>query len=142
MMLKAIIGLAITFLTWCVYNFVGKPYLQFRDLRRKTTATIADLGNVRAQWKESQDGHTQQIDLPPSDQKRLSEAKTSLRKLGTEMKAFAENEWMVVWLLERGGYDPNKAWQGLMGLSNSISTYGKERHHFGQMIQKALRLPQ
>jgi hypothetical protein len=140
-MLKAIIGLAVTFLTWCVYNFIGKPYLQFRDLRRKITATIAEFGNVRAQWKESLDGDTQQVDLPPPDQKRLMEAQTRLRKLGTEMKAFAENERVVVWLLERGGYDPNKASQGLIGFSNSINTYGKDRHHFGQMIQTALRLP-
>jgi len=84
----------------------------------------------------------EQLDLPQPEQKRLAEAQSTLRKLGTEMKAFAENERVVVWLLERGGYDPNEAGRGLMGLSNSLNTYGKDRHHFGQMIQTALRLPQ
>src|SRR5262249_32701105 len=67
------------------------------------------------------------------------DAQAKLRSLGTRMIAFAETEWIAAKGVRRLGYDPLRAGQGLIGLSNSIGVYGMERAEHRASINKALR---
>jgi hypothetical protein len=138
MMLTVLGGLIGTFLAWCVFQFIGRPLVKFRDLRTDISARLAEYDNVMAQWKETEAG-LQKFDIPATEQTRLEDAKSAFRKLGSEMKALAENERLVVRLLKTFRYDPASASAGLIGLSNSIATYGVFRHKSKKMIQRALR---
>jgi hypothetical protein len=84
----------------------------------------------------------EQLDLSPAKQKRLAEAQSVFRTLGSKMRSFEDSERMTVKILQGFGYDPAKARAGLIGLSNRIDTYGGDRYYFKKMIQKALRLPE
>jgi uncharacterized protein Usg len=96
-----LLTIATVFLSWCAFTFIGKPYVKFRDMRHDISARLAEFDNVLAQWKELQDGQLMQVDLAPSKQKRLVEAQSTLRKLGTDMKAFADHQRGMVWILEK-----------------------------------------
>jgi hypothetical protein len=97
-----------------------------------------------AQNKQLQNENYQlvRLDLSESEQKRLAEAELTFRKLGSELSAVAENEGWLNWVLELCGYHRANASLGLIGLSNSIATYGANRHHFKKLVRSALKLPE
>ena len=60
---------------------------------------------------------------------RLQEAEGVFRDLASQMRAFAQNEILAVWIR----YDPVMASAGLIGMSNSLATYGRcGRQHRGR----------
>jgi len=59
----------------------------------------------------------------------LEEAEGVFRDLASQMRAFAQNEILAVWIR----YDPVMASAGLIGMSNSLATYGRcGRQHRGR----------
>ena len=64
-----------------------------------------------------------------ADAKMLEEAEGVFRDLASQMRAFAQNEILAVWIR----YDPVMASAGLIGMSNSLATYGRcGRQHRGR----------
>jgi hypothetical protein len=56
------------------------------------------------------------------------------------MRAFAENESLAMQLVVRLGYDPLKASQGLIGLSNTYDTHGQDKRAHMKEIAEALKI--
>ncbi len=68
-------------------------------------------------------------DFTEADAKMLEEAEGVFRDLASQMRAFAQNEILAVWIR----YDPVMASAGLIGMSNSLATYGRcGRQHRGR----------
>jgi len=68
-------------------------------------------------------------DFTEADAKMLEEAEGVFRDLASQMRAFAQNEILAVWIQ----YDPVMASAGLIGMSNSLATYGRcGRQHRGR----------
>jgi len=64
---------------------------------------------------------------------RLEEAEGVFRDLASQMRAFAQNEILAVWIVKLLRYDPVMASAGLIGMSNSLATYGRcGRQHRGR----------
>jgi hypothetical protein len=55
------------------------------------------------------------------------------------MRAFALNEPFAVRLVKWRGYDPLKASSALLGVSNTIDTYGSDRADASQTLERVLR---
>jgi len=132
--------IAIGVLTWFVTHFIGKPFLKFRELRGEAIKRMTEFGNVRAQWRETRHGELEQMDIPTSEQQRLQQAASIYRELASQFRAFAENEWLAVRVVQRLGYDPLQASKGLIGMSNTVSTAGGNKHAQVKMVQAALRI--
>jgi len=66
--------------------------------------------------------------ISPVEAERLTEAEQVLRDLASQMISFAETETVAVWALNNIGFDLAKAGRGLIGLSNTIDTYGNATH--------------
>jgi hypothetical protein len=58
------------------------------------------------------------------------------------MHAFAGTDRIVARVLRTLGTDLGAAGIALIGLSNSISTYGQQRHEAQKRVAEALRVPQ
>ena len=68
-----------------------------------------------------------------ADAKMLEEAEGVFRDLASQMRAFAQNEILAVWIVKLLRYDPVMASAGLIGMSNSLATYGRRgRQHRGR----------
>jgi predicted DsbA family dithiol-disulfide isomerase len=141
--LSTIGAVVIAALYWVARHFIGDPVRNFRALRSEVIRRLAQFANVRAQWKQNRDdpNEREQVTLSEEEQKRLAEAESIFRDLASQMRAFAQNEWLamiVVRLFLR--YDPMKASAGLFGLSNTIDTYGGSRAFQNKTIREALRI--
>ncbi len=130
----------IALLTWFITHFLSKPYLTFRALRNETIRKMTEFGNVRAQWKETRLGELERMDIPESEQQRLEQAESIYRDLASQFRAFAENERLAVWVVQKLGYDPLKASKGLIGMSNTVRTAGGNKHAQIKTVQSALRI--
>ena len=68
------------------------------------------------------------------------EAQDTFRRLGGEIRAFANVEYfpnrVVTWL----GFDPDEIAKALIGYSNNIDTYGEGRNLFHKRIENLLRI--
>jgi hypothetical protein len=74
-----------------------------------------------------------------ADAKRLEEAEGIFRELASQMRAFAQNETLAVWIVKLLRYDPVMASSGLIGISHSLATYGRNRVLQKKRVQDALR---
>lgn len=136
----------IALLCWALFNIVGGPLLRFFDLRTEIRRTMILFANVRARWKDKDwEGVgipvTTGADLSPDEQERLRDAQIQYRDLASQMRAFADTRAIACLFLRALGFNPRKAASGLIGLSNSIDTYGKGRAFQIKTIEVALKFP-
>lgn len=138
-------GLGTVFLalvTWIVFNAVGKPLLAFFDLRTEIRRSMILYGNVAARWRETVAGLVPADgtnEMPPEALERLRAAENQYRELGAQVRAFADTQSPTCFVLKRMGFDVRMAASGLIGLSNTISTYGKNRAFQTETINSALK---
>ena len=142
---SVILAAVATLLTWIGANFVGGPIRKFIDLRGDVIKELAQYANVRARLKEMPSGAIveQQPPLTDQEKERSDEAREVLRNLAAEMKKFAENESLAVWLVRWcpcWRYQPAEASRGLIGLSNTFDSYRMARAHHKKMVEAALRI--
>jgi hypothetical protein len=109
--------------SWFATDFIFRPVRQFFQLRGEICQAMVMFDNVR-----------------PGDLTKLEEARDAFRLLGARMLAFAHTEWLGSWLIVGLRYDPTKAGRSLIGVSNTISTAGEERHKRKQDVMAALRI--
>ncbi len=131
---------------WASFNVVGNPLLRFFDLRTEVRRTMILFANVRARWTDAdREGVaipvTAGADLSPDEQERLKDAEVQYRDLASQMRAFADTRAFACRFLRALGFNPRKAAAGLIGLSNSIDTYGKGRAFQTRTIEEALKFP-
>jgi hypothetical protein len=115
---------------WFGTAFLGRPIRHFFDLRGEVIRRWTQCANVRARWKEDPSKTWQTVEEPgftEADAKRLEEAEGIFRELGSQMRAFAQNETLAVWIVKLLRYDPVMASAGLIGMSHSLATYGHNR---------------
>jgi hypothetical protein len=126
---------------WLGTAFIGRPIRHFFDLRGEVIRRWTQCANVRARWKEDP-SKTWQTEEDPgfteTDAKRLEEAEGVFRELASQMRAFAQNETFAVWIVKLLRYDPVMASAGLIGMSNSLATYGRNRVLQKKRVQDAL----
>jgi hypothetical protein len=136
--------IAVALISWIMFNTIGKPLLKFLDLRTEVKRTMILYDNVRARWREV--GHVRvsavrDEDMTPDNFERLQEAEYQYRDLGSQVRAFADTQSPTCTILRWFGFDLRKASSGLIGLSNTINTYGKTRAFHKQVINEALKFP-
>jgi hypothetical protein len=122
--------IAAALISWIVFNTIGKPLLRFFDLRTEVRRTMILYDNVRARWWEHDNNRvlaTSDEDMTPDNFERLQEADDTQSPTCTVLRWF--------------GFDVRKASSGLIGLSNTINTYGKTRAFQKQTINEALKFP-
>jgi hypothetical protein len=131
---------------WFTLEFVGRPVRRLFDLRGEVIRTMTVFANVRARWREVRDdvgassGDAEELQLSYEEIGRLNEAKVAYRDLASQLRAFAQNEYFATWIVRRFGYEPAKASGSLIGLSNTIETYGGNRAFQTRTVQEALRI--
>jgi hypothetical protein len=129
---------------WVGLEFVGKPVRTFFDLKRDSLETLTLYANVRARSKQlmmKDDGlmSSNVVPLESAEEKRLQEAEAAFRLCGSKLHAFARTEDLAVVALRRLGFEPAKAGQGFIGLSNSVGEYGQARHDNRVLIERSLK---
>jgi hypothetical protein len=131
---------------WLVLEFLGRPVGKFFDLRGEVIRTMTGFANTRARWKEVRDGvgassgDAEELDLSYEEIGRLNDAKVAYRDLASQLRAFAQNEYLATWVVRRFGYEPAKASAALIGMSNTIGTYGGNRAFQTRAVEEALRI--
>ena len=98
--------------------------------------------NVRARWRDRDNVRISAVgeeDTTPDDLQRLREAENQYKDLASQVRAFADTQSPTCVILRWLGYDIRKAAAGLIGLSNTVNTYGKTRAFHKQTINEALR---
>ena len=105
--------------------------------------TMILYDNVRARWRERDDFHvsTASDGMTPDNFERLQEAENQYRDLASQVRAFADTQSPTSVALRWLGFDMRKASSGLIGLSNTLNTYGKTRAFQKQTINEALKFP-
>ena len=127
---------------WFGTAFLGRPIRHFFDLRGEVIRRWTQCTNVRARWREDPSKTWQTVEEPgftEADAKRLEEAEGIFRELASQMRAFAQNETLAVWIVKLLRYDPVMASSGLIGISDSLATYGRNRVLQKKRVQDALR---
>jgi hypothetical protein len=136
-------GFAAGVVAWFATHFIAKPVRQFFDLRGEVIRCMTQYGNVPARYKElrgDNEGLQEVLELSPTESNRLQEAQVALRDLASRMRAFAQNETWAVGIVKWLGHDPMKASEKLIGLSNSIDTYGGNRAAHDKAVRDVLRI--
>jgi hypothetical protein len=130
--------LALGALGWLGTAFVGRPLRYFFDLRAEVIHKSVLYDNVRAAVKEPRnDEPVEKIDISEEEMKRLQEAQDAFRDLAARMRAFALNEHLAVWLV-KWRYDPWKASEALLRVSNTLHRYGGARANAKSELERAL----
>jgi hypothetical protein len=124
---------------WLVALLVGQPLKQFHELRAEAIRLTALYGNVRAEFHEGRLIDTGVHELEREEKARLEEAQSAYRAMGAKFHSFARTEPIATWLLSKLGLKAEQAARGLIGLSNTLNTYGEGRHAQAVMIQRALK---
>ena len=136
--------IAAALISWIVFNTIGKPLLRFFDLRTEVRRTMILYDNVRARWREHDNVRVlatgDDEDMTPDNFERLQEAENQYRDLASQVRAFADTQSPTCTVLRWFGFDVRKASSGLIGLSNTVNTYGKTRTFQKQTINEALRI--
>jgi hypothetical protein len=131
---------------WFALEFLGRPIRKFFDLRGEVIRTMTVFANVRARWKEVRDdvgassGDAEVLVLSYEEIGRLNDAKVPFRDLASQLRSFAQNEYLATWIVQRFGYEPAKASAALIGLSNTIETYGGNRAFQTREVEESLRI--
>jgi hypothetical protein len=99
--------------------------------------------NVRARWREVDQvlAPVDDEDRTPDNFERLQGAEDQYRYLASQVRAFADTQSPTCAVLRWFGFDLRKASSGLIGLSNTINTYGKTRAFHKQLINEAPEIP-
>jgi hypothetical protein len=115
--------------------------LGFFDLRTEVRRAMILYDNVRARWREADRVAipSEDKDMTPDNFERLQEAENQYRDLASQVRAFADTQSPTCVILRWFGFDARKASSGLMGLSNTINTYGKTRAFHKQVINEAMK---
>jgi hypothetical protein len=141
-MISNLSPVAAALISWIVFNTVGKPLLRFFDLRTEVRRTMILYGEVRARWREREKGRVSIVggeDMTPDNLERLQEAENQYRDLAAQLRAFADTQPPTCAVLRWFGFDLRKASSGLVGLSNTLNTYGKTRAFQKQTVSEALK---
>jgi hypothetical protein len=132
--------IVVALISWIVFNAIGRPLLRFFDLRTEVRRTTILYDNVHARWTERDNVVVSASeDATPNNFDRLQEAEHQYRDLGSQVRAFADTQSPTCVILRWLGYDIRKAAASLIGLSNTVNTYGKTRAFHKQSIDEALR---
>jgi hypothetical protein len=99
--------------------------------------------NVRARWRARDNFHVSTVgdEMTPDNFERLQEAENQYRDLASQVRAFADTQSPTCAVLRWLGFDVRKASSGLIGLSNTLNTYGKTRAFQKETINEALKFP-
>jgi hypothetical protein len=131
-MLPAILAFLLGVFGWVLVSFLGKPWLDFKDLRRRVHVEIIYTANIGGEVP----------DEVKYDEKARNEAVGSLRRLAAEVYAAkASAVPALAWLFDKCGYNLVQAGAGLIALSNSLETADGSRGHYRKSIEEALKLP-
>jgi hypothetical protein len=106
--------------------------------------TMILYDNVRARWRERDNDRVLALgdeEMTPDNFERLQEAENQYRDLASQVRAFADTQSPTCVILRWIGFDMRKASSGLIGLSNTLNTYGKTRAFQKQTINEALKFP-
>jgi hypothetical protein len=136
--------IAAALISWIVFNTIGKPLLRFFDLRTEVRRTMILYENITARRRERGDTRVSALgneDMTPDNFERLQEAENQYRDLASQVRAFADTQSPTCAILRWFGFDVCKASSGLIGLSNTLNTYGKTRAFQKQTINEALKFP-
>jgi hypothetical protein len=132
----AIVSFLLGVVGWFAAGLVGKPWLDFLNLRSQVHEEIIFTGNIGPG--------------PGYDKAAYDKAQESLRRLAAKMNSTnataATNITalrLLRWYLSRNGYDLAKAADGLMGLCNSLADDPSDflRARYTNSIQMGLNLP-
>ena len=124
---------------WLATSFIGSPFRQFYDLRSEVIQKSVLYANIRASAKQARPDYKSHIELDDADLARLRKAQDEFRGLAARMRAFALNEPVAVRLVQWCGYDPLKASAALLGVSNTVDTYGSDRAMAAKAVEQVLR---
>jgi hypothetical protein len=127
---------------WLAVLLIGRPVRDFFDLRREVRRRMIEFSNIPARWNEAPDapGARIAINISSAEAESLNEAERVLLCLASQMASFAETETIAVWALKQIGFDPAKAGRGLIGLSNTVDTYGNSHAFYMRSTEEALML--
>jgi hypothetical protein len=82
------------------------------------------------------------VETTEEDEARLRKAEEVLRELGAKMLAFAGTDRVAASVLRALGTDLHSAGIALIAHSNSIGTYGQQKHDAKQRVEATLGIPQ
>ncbi|MCA1401939.1 hypothetical protein [Bradyrhizobium sp. BRP56] len=134
----AIAAFALGGIGWAVTSFIGGPFRQFYDLRSEVIQKSVLYADVRASAKQDRPDYKSHVELNEAELTRLHKAQEEFRTLAARMRALALNERIAVWLVRRCGYDPLKASSALLGVSNTLDTYGPDRAAAASRLEQVL----
>ena len=127
---------------WMISEFLAKPFRRGIDLVADARTSILIYANVQARAKARGDGYVAHVELTEDAEARLRKAEEALREFGAKMQAFAGTDRAAALVLRALGTDLRSAGIALIGLSNSIGTYGQQRHDAQQHVATTLGIPQ
>jgi hypothetical protein len=140
--LQSLFGFAAAAIGWLTLEFLGRPLRRFFDLRGDTVELLTRIANVRAAYSHFHEElriASMTPELTSGEIEALANAQKDIRTLASKFRAFALNETLASKAVVRLGYDPYSAAQGLIGLSNTIDTYGKDRNEQKKTVSEALK---
>lgn len=148
-MLQALSGFLAAAIGWLTLEFLGRPLRRFFDLRGETVELLTRVGNIRAAYsqfdEEVAEGiftsrrESAHIELTSVELDALASARKEIRALASRFCAFALNETIASKAVALIGYNALNAGQSLIGLSNMLDTYGKERSDQKNAVSAALK---
>jgi hypothetical protein len=133
--------IAIALLSWIVFNTIGQPLLRFFDLRTEIRRVMVLYDNVTARRRDAGALAVADGDMTPDNFDRLQEAENQHRDMASQVRAFADTQSPTCVVLRWFGFDLRKASSGLLGLSNTLNTYGKGRASHKESINAAMKFP-
>jgi hypothetical protein len=147
MVLQPLFGFLAAAIGWLTLEFLGRPLRKFFDLRGETVELLTRIANVRAAYTKFHDGfeggvfrvEPSGLELTTLELEALASARRDIRILASKFRAFALNETIASKAVAMLGYDPLSAGRSLIGLSNTIDTYGKERSEQKDAVVAALK---
>ena len=133
---QPLLGFMAAAMGWLTLEFLGRP------LRRFFVELLTRIANVRAAYSQFHgelEFRRTQHDLTPADLEALAIARKDLRALASKFRAFALNETVASKVVAHLGYSAMDAGQALIGLSNTIDTYGNDRNEQKNAVVTALK---
>jgi hypothetical protein len=130
---------------WMISEFLAKPFRRGIDLVADARTSVLVYANVQARAKMAagrDDGYATHVELTEEAEARLRKAEEALRELGAKMQALAGTDRAAAFVLRALGTDLRSAGIALIGLSNSIGTYGQQRHDAQHRVAATLGVPQ
>jgi hypothetical protein len=133
--------IAVALLSWIVFNTIGQPLLRFFDLRTEVRRVMILYDSVTARRRDAGAVAVAVDDMTPDNFDRLQEAESQYRDMASQVRAFADTQSPTCTVLRWLGFDVRKASSGLLGLSNTLNTYGKGRALHKESINAAMKFP-